>query len=174
MKYGIEVEMIHQHGYLTSDQLSFYKKKLGDSCGLGNVDSNSSVDDWSLGRDSNNLIELRSPVFAEFNFPLWKRIIEFLHKDCYTSPTCGIHIHFSDIVLSEEQLNSLKKRMWTIGKPKPNRRHFCNKGGYHPKYQAVSRIVDNHYECRVFNSCLNVHGIHNMWKQLNKELNVLS
>ena len=126
--------------------------------------------EWSISEDctadSEDLVglEIRSPKFTEFPREELRQHCHHLSENgCRPTRTSGIHFHFSgpEFAFLQElpkvTLTELSKRLFCIGAPHKEREKYCLPNtDFSIKRSALRLVNDNHWECRVFNSTLDV------------------
>lgn len=114
--------------------------------------------------------ELRSPILTRYPNDLLKTILsEIKRNGGEINSTCGTHIHFSGIELSDIQRFQLTE---FLIKKIPNwqsRNYWCRFVG---KYKVIRTVNERemHYEARIFNGSLNPRAIRQYFKILLKGL----
>jgi hypothetical protein len=129
---------------------------------------------WYLGTDGSvtqkplHGYELRSRMFQEFPTEELSAILRYLKShNCRTTPTAGLHFHFSGGNVNVEELT---KAITKLRITKKTRQKFCLQRHVNKKYVPIHHIAYCHYECRVFNASLKFRAIYQNWLTLRKLL----
>ncbi len=127
---------------------------------------------WNIGADQTasddvgDGFELRTPPFTVFPDDLAHKL-KLIKKVGWINRTCGLHIHFSGpsfnylYFLDKMDFLALSKNLYELGAPNPEREHFCQPHDctHNHKNVVLRNIVDDHWECRVFNSSFDINLI---------------
>jgi len=131
--------------------------------------------DQSAGDDLLDGVEILTPIFNVFPIDELSKICEELRRHVTITTTSGMHIHFSGPsfvgleFLPFDKKRELSTRMVQLANPHIDRLRFClPSSGAGNKQTAFRQIVDSHWECRVFNSTLDVDMIQKNFDTLNR------
>lgn len=144
---------------------------------------------WVLGEDFSVVtsidkdlfgVELKSPKFQIFPEESLSTFCDMVKKEgCRTTLTSGLHFHFSGpsfvklCHMSSQDLQTLAYRLFCLAKPNKERSKYCDYNtGYKHKRCALRQVNGDHWECRVFNSTLNVDVIKSNFYKMLEVLNV--
>lgn len=135
---------------------------------------------WNIGVDETasdekgDGFELRSPIFSIFPEEDLESHLNSISKIGWINPNCGLHFHFSGVgfnylsFMDKKEFLSLSQKLYELGKPNPERSHFCipHDRTHNHKNVCLREVADSHWECRVFNSSFSLPTISSYFEKM--------